>query len=74
MLDMNFGRSAKNTGQEGFDWLARILEIDPGAVVILITAYGDVELANQVEAVLQDVVSALDGSVPGMIVNSREVV
>jgi len=45
MLDMNFGRSAKNTGQEGFDWLARILEIDPGAVVILITAYGDVELA-----------------------------
>jgi DNA-binding NtrC family response regulator len=45
MLDMNFGRSAKNTGQEGFDWLARILEIDPGAVVVLITAYGDVELA-----------------------------
>jgi len=45
MLDMNFGRSAKNTGQEGFDWLARILEIDPSAVVILITAYGDVELA-----------------------------
>lgn len=45
MLDMNFGRSAKNTGQEGFDWLARILEIDPGAVVVLITAYGDVDLA-----------------------------
>ncbi len=45
MLDMNFGRSAKNTGQEGFDWLARILEIDPSAVVVLITAYGDVELA-----------------------------
>jgi DNA-binding NtrC family response regulator len=45
MLDMNFGRSAKNTGQEGFDWLARILEIDPTAVVVLITAYGDVELA-----------------------------
>lgn len=45
LLDMNFGRSAKNTGQEGFDWLARILEIDPGAIVVLITAYGDVELA-----------------------------
>ena len=45
MLDMNYGRSAKNTGQEGFDWLARILEIDPTAVVVLITAYGDVELA-----------------------------
>ncbi len=45
LLDMNFGRSAKNTGQEGFDWLARILEIDPDAIVVLITAYGDVELA-----------------------------
>ncbi len=45
MLDMNYGRSAKNTGQEGMEWLTRILEIDPNAVVILITAYGDVELA-----------------------------
>jgi DNA-binding NtrC family response regulator len=45
MLDMNFGRSAKNTGQEGFDWLQKILEIDPSSVVILITAYGDVEIA-----------------------------
>lgn len=45
MLDMNFGKSAKNTGQEGFDWLQRILEIDPTAVVVLITAYGDVDIA-----------------------------
>jgi DNA-binding NtrC family response regulator len=45
MLDMNFGRSARNDGKEGFEWLVRILEIDPTAVVILITAYGDVELA-----------------------------
>jgi DNA-binding NtrC family response regulator len=45
LLDMNFGRSAKNTGQEGFDWLGRILEIDPSAIVVLITAYGDVDLA-----------------------------
>lgn len=45
LLDMNFGRSAKNTGQEGFQWLSRILELDPSAVVVLITAYGDVELA-----------------------------
>ena len=45
LLDMNFGRSAKNTGQEGFQWLSKILEIDPSAVVVLITAYGDVELA-----------------------------
>ncbi len=45
LLDMNFGRSAKNTGQEGFEWLEKILELDPSAVVVLITAYGDVELA-----------------------------
>ncbi len=45
LLDMNFGRSAKNTGQEGFHWLGKILELDPSAVVVLITAYGDVELA-----------------------------
>ncbi len=45
MLDMNFGKSMKNTGQEGFHWLEKILSIDPSAVVILITAYGDVELA-----------------------------
>lgn len=45
LLDMNYGRSAKNTGQEGMQWLQKILEIDPSAVVVLITAYGDVELA-----------------------------
>jgi DNA-binding NtrC family response regulator len=45
LLDMNYGRSAKNTGQEGFHWLSKILELDPSAVVVLITAYGDVELA-----------------------------
>ncbi len=45
LLDMNFGRSAKNTGQEGFQWLEKILELDPSAVVVLITAFGDVELA-----------------------------
>jgi len=43
-LDMNFSRGATD-GREGFHWLNRILEIDPQAVVILITAYGDVELA-----------------------------
>lgn len=44
LLDMNFTRDV-TSGQEGFLWLERILEIDPFAVVILITAYGDVELA-----------------------------
>jgi DNA-binding NtrC family response regulator len=44
LLDMNFTRDA-TSGLEGFHWLDRILEIDPSAVVILITAYGDVEMA-----------------------------
>ena len=44
LLDMNFTRD-KSSGEEGFYWLDRILAIDPGAVVILITAYGDVQLA-----------------------------
>jgi DNA-binding NtrC family response regulator len=44
LLDMNFNRT-KNTGEEGLHWLGKILEIDPSVVVVLITAYGDVELA-----------------------------
>lgn len=46
LLDMNFHR-AKHTGQEGLEWLQKIRELDPEAVVVLITAYGDVELAVQ---------------------------
>jgi two-component system response regulator HydG len=44
LLDMNFARDM-TSGREGFFWLNKILEIDPSAVVILITAYGDVEMA-----------------------------
>jgi len=44
LLDMNFTRDS-TSGVEGFQWLDRILEIDPDSVVILITAYGDVEMA-----------------------------
>ncbi len=44
LLDMNFTLDA-TSGVEGFLWLEKILQIDPSAVVILITAYGDVELA-----------------------------
>jgi two-component system, NtrC family, response regulator HydG len=44
LLDMNFTKDAIS-GQEGFDWLQRILEIDPEAVVVFITAYGDAEKA-----------------------------
>ena len=44
LLDMNFTKDV-SSGQEGFYWLDRILELDPSAVVVLITAYGDVNLA-----------------------------
>lgn len=44
LLDMNY-KSALNTGNEGFFWLKKIMEKDRDAVVIMITAYGDVELA-----------------------------
>jgi len=44
LLDMNFTKDAIS-GQEGFDWLAKILEIDSSSVVVFITAYGDAEKA-----------------------------
>jgi len=44
LLDMNF-KSGTNSGNEGIYWLRRIHETDPDASVLLITAYGDVELA-----------------------------
>ena len=46
LLDMNF-REDTTSGKEGFYWLNQIKEIDPNAVVILITAFGDVEMAVQ---------------------------
>lgn len=46
LLDMNFSKDA-TSGKEGFYWLNVILEIDPAAVVIFITGYGDIELAVQ---------------------------
>jgi two-component system, NtrC family, response regulator HydG len=44
LLDMNFQRG-KTEGAEGIRWLETIREQDPQAVVILMTAFGDVELA-----------------------------
>lgn len=44
LLDMNFSAGVA-TGNEGIFWLKRILEIDPQAIVVMITAYGDIELA-----------------------------
>lgn len=44
LLDMNFSKDI-TSGKEGYYWLEQILEADPQAVVILITAFGDVEMA-----------------------------
>ena len=44
LLDMNFSKDT-TSGKEGFYWLSEIIEKDPKAVVILITAFGDVEMA-----------------------------
>ena len=44
ILDMNFAAGV-NTGNEGLYWLEQILSIDSPISVILITAFGDVELA-----------------------------
>lgn len=42
LLDMNFGRDMVS-GEEGYEWLSRILEKDPASVVVLMTAYVDTE-------------------------------
>lgn len=44
LLDMNFSKDT-TSGKEGFEWLKQIKERDPDAVVIMITAFGDVEMA-----------------------------
>lgn len=49
-LDLNFTRNATQ-GKEGFYWLHKILEADPATSVVLITAYGDIDMA--IEAMKQ---------------------
>lgn len=44
LLDMNFNSSI-NTGNEGIYWLRKIKEITRDPAVIMITAYGDIDLA-----------------------------
>ncbi len=44
ILDMNF-KAGDNTGNEGLYWLTEILKIDQEALVICITAYGEIQLA-----------------------------
>ncbi len=48
ILDMNF-KKGDTSGQDGMMWLKKVLELDPTASVIMITAYADVKTA--VEAV-----------------------
>ncbi len=43
-LDMNFTQDM-TSGKEGLYWLNQILNLDPSAAVILITAFGDIDLA-----------------------------
>jgi DNA-binding NtrC family response regulator len=44
LLDMNFTKDV-SSGSEGYYWLEKILSLDPSAVVVLITAYGDIQMA-----------------------------
>lgn len=44
LLDMNFSKDI-TSGKEGFFWLEQILSHEPSSVVIMITAFGDVEMA-----------------------------
>jgi len=44
LLDMNF-QAGINSGNEGFFWMKEILKHDNNISVVMITAYGDVELA-----------------------------
>ena len=44
LLDANFGRGATNA-EEGFHWLGEILQRDPQAVVVMITAHAGINVA-----------------------------
>ncbi len=44
LLDMNFSAGI-NTGNEGLFWLNELLKIDKNATVVMLTAYGDVDIA-----------------------------
>lgn len=44
LLDMNF-QTGRNDGQEGLYWLKHLKELRPEIMVLLITAYGDIDLA-----------------------------
>jgi DNA-binding NtrC family response regulator len=43
LLDMNFG-PGESSGEQGLEWLERIIAIDPLMVVVMITAHGGVDV------------------------------
>ena len=44
LVDMNFA-IGRNSGAEGLKWLGHILSLDPDAVIVLMTAFGDLNVA-----------------------------
>lgn len=44
LLDMNYS-AGQNTGNEGLFWLRELVKFDPGLSVVMITGFGDIELA-----------------------------
>jgi len=44
LLDMNY-TAGQNTGNEGLYWLRELMKLDPDLSVVMITAFGDIELA-----------------------------
>lgn len=48
LLDMNFSAGV-NSGNEGLFWLGKIIDANPSAAVVMMTAYGKIDLA--VEAI-----------------------
>ena len=44
LLDMNFRKGFEN-GQDGLYWMNEVKEVSPDIPIILMTAYGEVELA-----------------------------
>jgi DNA-binding NtrC family response regulator len=44
LLDMNF-RAGVTSGNEGLYWIAEIMRIQTSACIVMITAYGDIDLA-----------------------------
>lgn len=47
LLDMNFG-PGESSGEQGYNWLEKIISLNPEAVVIMITAHGGIDTAVEV--------------------------